>query len=638
MKSLSLIRFKGGIIIYTLFILILSAGLVFSQTITSGGEVVTGQNGMVSTAHPLASQAGLDMLKMGGNAIDAAVAAAFTIGVVEPDGSGIGGGGGMVVYLNETKQSYYINYYQQAPAKVEALNYNNSDRHTAKAILIPGTVAGLTLALEKFGTLPLAKVLEPAIKYAEDGFEIDATLAQILLDNVETVQGHESTANIFLDGGFPRMQGEILIQPELAETLKEIAHSGRDGFYSGKIAEKITSDILAGGGVVTIGDFKNYQARLEQPLHGTYRGYDILAANAPQSGCTIIQSLNMLENADMADMGNYATTAATLHLMAETFRRSYTDRWQYVGDPEYIRVPLNGILSKEFARERYMEINPFLAEPRLYRDTPYGNPAKYDLVQTDNSEQNLPVRKEVFNWEDNADDDDEGKSSYDSWGEDLFDSWGSKKDTKKVKKNIKESKSSDTTDSWIVEEEFDGHTTHLSIIDKDGNAVALTQTLGTFFGSGITSAGVLLNCGMANFSMTSAPNIPRPNMQPRSSISPTIILKDGQPRFIVGSPGASRIISTVVEIIVNIIDFKMNAFEANRAPRFYCQKFEDYLHIEQGISLDVQNKLKKMGHNLRVYEGLDLFFGGAQLILIDPETGVYYGSADVRRGGIAIGY
>lgn len=535
---------------------------------------------MVAAAHPLASNASLEILKMGGNAVDAAVAAAFVIGVVEPDGSGLGGGGGMLIYLSKEKKPVYINYYQSAPLQVDKLDYNSkTDNRTVKAILVPGTVAGLTTALEKYGTLPLSVVMAPAIKYAEEGFPIDATLAGIILDHVEILQNYSSTASTYLREGFPIMEGDTLIQEELAETLKLISIEGSNGFYSGSLAEEMVNAISAEGGILTIDDFNNYKAQISEPTYGAYRGYKILSAHEPQSGASIVEALNILENEDLKKLGHYSTNVETLNLMAETFRRVYADRSAFIEDPNFSYVPIDGLISKEYAQARYEDINRNSTEPIDYRKTKPGNP-----------------------------------------------------------KNFHEQ-----IDSVLLENdkvlEFDGgHTTHLSVIDKDGNAVSLTQTIGTFFGSTFTANGVLFNNGMANFSSTSSINRKEPYKQPRSSISPTIILKDDMPKIVVGSPGASRIIAIVVELIVNIIDFGMSAEEANNFPRFFCQKFDDYLYVESRIPEDIIVELQKRGHNVRVLGDFDLFFGGAQLITVDPQTGIYYGSADRRRGGTAVGY
>ena len=541
-------------------------------------EIISGNNGMVATAHPLASNAALEILKMGGNAVDAAVAAAFAIGVVEPDGSGLGGGGGISIYLIKEKKTVYINYYQSTSSQIYKLDFNNkTESKTVKAILVPGTVAGLTTALEKYGTLPLSTVIAHAIKYAEEGFAVDATLAGIILDNVEVLQKYPSTSSAYLPDGFPIMEGDVLIQKDLAKTLKIISEKGKDGFYSGEVAEEMVNGIIAEGGILTIDDFKNYEAVVTDPTVGSYRGYKIISAHEPQSGASIVEALNILENEDLAVLGHYTQNSETLNLIAETFRRVYADRSAFIEDPRFGYVPIDGLTSKEYANSRYEDIKNERSQPKEYRKTKPGNPLNF-IQQLD-----------------------------------------SLKETEK-----------------IIEQ--DGHTTHLSVIDKEGNIVSLTQTLGTFFGSGFTAAGVLMNNALMNFSFSSKVNDVEPNKRPRSSIAPTIILKDDKPFIAIGSPGASRIISTVVQMIVNLIDFKMTAEEANFAPRFFCQKFDDYLYVESRIPAKIVDELKQMGHNVQVLGDYDLFFGGAQLITVDPATGTYYGSADPRRGGSAIGY
>ena len=585
-------------------ILIVSFVLIsigFSTLFADQSEAVQGKNGMAATAHPLATKAAIDILKMGGNAVDAAVAAAFTIGVVEPDGSGLGGGGGMVVYLKDQDKSFYINYYQQASGRIDEIDFNrDTDRHTVESILIPGTTEGLTTALEKFGTLPLSKVMEAAIFYAENGFEVDQTLATIILDNMEMLQIDSSTSQIYLDEGFPKMEGDSLKQPELAKTLRLIAQKGRDGFYAGPIAEELISQINTRGGAVCKDDFDNYKAIISEPVLGSYRGYTVLGADAPHSGATIIQALNMLENDDLQELGHYSNSANTLHLMAETFKRAYTDRWYFIGDKRFGDVPQDGIVSKKYAQKRFEEINHLKAVPETYRKTKPGNPAEFQLNAPEKLKSSIKMQLDGIE-----------QPAY-AFETEYIDN--------------------------KVEQEYDGHTTHLSIVDKNGNAVSLTQTLGTFFGSGHTFAGVLLNCGITNFSANAKINQVKPGMRPRSSISPTIVLKEKNPFLVVGSPGAGRIIATVVELIVNAVDFGMNVTETNDAPRFYCQKWDDYLHIEYGISQTVQDQLTEMGHNLKYYAAPDLFFGGAQLIFVDQKTGTYFGSADKRRGGVAIGY
>ena len=558
-------------------------GILFALTLLCAttlpaelGSSATGEHAMVAAAHPLAVEAALEVLQEGGNAIDAAVTAAFVIGVVEPDGSGLGGGGGMVVYLQAENSSHYINYYVQASEHIGELQFKRpEDNRSAKAVLIPGTVAGLTLALEQFGTMQLERVLAPAIRLAEEGFAVDQTLGMIILDNVPLLQKYPSTASLYLPDGFPLAEGDTLRQVALARTLRAIAHEGRRGFYEGPVAEAIVKTTVEHGGVLTLDDLQSYHAQLVAPQMGTYRGYEIISAAIPQSGAAIVEGLNILENTDLAAMGHFSSSAQSFHVVAEMMRRVYADRTAFIGDPRFSTVPLGGLTSKAYARDRYEDIDLERAKPPEYRKTSVGDPLEY--------EEKIAVPEESPGGE-------------------------------------------------------GGHTTHLTVVDHDGNAVSLTQTLGTFFGSGLTVEGVLLNCGMTNFSTRSNVNLPEPGKQPRSSIAPTIILKNNRVFATVGTPGATRIVAVVLELIVNLIDYSMSAADANDAPRFLCQKNDDVLSLEARVSPQVQADLQRRGHTLQVYGDYDLFFGGAQIIVVDQVTGTLYGSADPRRGGVAAGY
>ena len=605
-----------------------------------------GATAMAATAHPLASLTAVEMLQRGGNAVDAAVAAAFAIGVVEPDGSGLGGGGGLLLYLARERRSVYINYYPHASSQVTRSGYTaRVDAQTAKAILVPGAVAGLTLALEQYGTLPLAVVLAPAIRYAEEGFPVDGTLAKIILDHIPLLEKNDATASVYLRDGFPLMEGDTLVQPELATTLREIARSGRAGFYEGDVARTIIDGITAAGGTMTLEDLRTCNARILPPVRSTYRDTELISAPPPHSGAIVIEALQILEQADLGALGHYAVSTETMHLIAETLRRSYADRTAWLADPLFENVPVSGLLSKAYAASRFADINRDVAEPREYRKTRAGDPTPY---VTEGPEDVTPARPGA--------------------ARDRPDRRGDKRVKSKPAEDRKPVPSADSTRRAITPEvpkpesrlEFrtprdaqrtaasallaeqtldrDGHTTHLGIMDKDGNTVALTQTLGTFFGSGITVAGVLMNNAMSNFASTTARNAIEPGKQPRSSIAPTIVLKDSLPFLSVGSPGATRIIATVVELLVNAIDHGMRAHEANAAPRFLCQKADDHLHLESRIAQEVQDGLTRRGHSLQVYGEYDLFFGGAQIIRRDPQTGRLEGSADPRRGGAAIGY
>ncbi len=618
-----------------------SVAALFLVAVVSLGTAVAGTSGgAIATAHPLATEAANQMLIRGGNAVDAAVAAAFAIGVVEPDGSGVGGGGGMLIYLHDRRETVYINYYQQSPAHPDAITFSaREDRDTAKSTLVPGTVAGLCRALRDYGTLPLSVVLAPAIKYAGEGFPVDPTLAGLMLDNMNALSADPQLAAIFLNGGFPKMEGELLQQTELAHVLELVAAQGPDGFYRGETAERLVAGITAGGGVMTLEDLAGFEPVVSQPVRGTYRGLEIVSAQAPHSGVVLLEIMNMMERVTFESKTHFSQSAQDIHLMAEIFRRAYADRSQYLGDPRFLTVPIAGLASRQFADERFAEINPFRVEPRKYRDTPYGFPAKFDNLTSHAADPAPSDRKGLLRWDDERDGDPGSARALD----DPFDRWNRKKNAgeasgptaptpKKADGVEKKKQPAEPKDN----DEFDGgSTTHLSIIDADSNMVSLTQTLGNFFGAKVMVNGILLNNARVNFSAASTANLLEPNKRPRSSITPTLVFRQGQPLMALGSPGAGRIIATVAQVLVNIIDFDMDIEAANAAPRFFCQKFDDHLYVEATVAPEVVAGLTRLGHDVRVLGNLDLFFGGAQIAAIKTDGTGFVGSADPRRGGNA---
>jgi len=579
----------------------------------ASGSAATEAGGIVATAHPLASEAAVEMLSRGGNAVDAAVAAAFAAGVVEPDASGLGGGGGMMIYLNKSRETIYINYYHDAPADHDAISFERErDRNSARSVLVPGTVAGLCKALEDYGTLPLPVVIEPAIRYARDGFQVDATLAGLLLDFTETMARLPEFAEVFLTDGFPKMEGDLITQPKLADVLQLISDKGRDGFYKGETAEALVAGVTAGGGVMSLDDLERYEATVAEPVRGTYRGFEIASAPPPHSGALLVEILNMVELLDLDPAVHFSESAETIHMMAEIFRRGYADRSWYVADPRFTYIPVTGLTSKAYAREVFSGINLFRADPRNYRDTPYGFPAKFDregaAQETGEPARTLP------DWGDDSGDDppvgDRSKDPFDRW-------------------NRRQRGGEDSE-----KEGFEGgSTTHLSVVDADSNMVSLTQTLGNFWGAKFMVNGILLNNGRVNFSPVSRNNLIEAHKRPRSSITPTLLFRDGAPAFALGSPGAGRITAMIALVIVNMVDYGMDVQSANDAPRFFCQKFDDHLSLESRIDAGIGERLSRMGHSVLYLGEMDLFFGGIQIAGIQPETGEMVGSADPRRGG-----
>ena len=532
------------------------------------GKPVEGKTGMVVSAHPLSSKVGVEILKKGGNAVDAAVATAFAVGVAEPNASGLGGGGFILIYLAKTKEVLTIDYREMAPLKAAPDMYKLTPQGKVvdeeitvghKAVAIPGTLAGLTSALSKYGTMSLKDILAPSIQLAEEGYPVSKTLNGLMKENYDKISQFPAAARIYLKDGLPYEIGDRIYLKDLAQTYRLIAAKGPDVFYRGEIAEAIAREMQASGkGLITQEDLAAYRPVFRAPVRGTYRGYEIISMLPPSSGGThVIQLLNILEGYDMARLGH--NTPASIQVMAEAMKRVFADRAKYMGDADFVQVPVQGLLSKRYAAELRKGIDLEKASEKV----PAGNPVPYES----------------------------------------------------------------------------GGTSHLSVVDRDGNLVALTQTINYFFGSGVLvlGTGILLNNEMDDFvPKPGSLNSVEPKKRPLSSMSPTIVLKDGKPFLTIGSPGATRIITALSQILMNIIDHRMNIQEAIDAARIHCMTGE--IMMESRVPQEVQQALTSKGHKLSVRKEMDLFFGGAQGVLIDPRTGTLYGGADPRRDGFAAGY
>lgn len=528
-------------------------------------EVVS-KNGMVAAAHPLAAEAGVEVLKKGGNAIDAAVATALVVSVVEPNASGLGGGGFMLIRFAKTGETAIIDYREVAPKKatpdmykvVDGKVVDDADHIGYKAVAVPGYVAGLSLALEKYGTMKLADVMQPAIKYADEGITVSPTLSGIIKDNFDKIGKFPATAKIYLKDGLPYEAGDKLVNKDYAKTLRLIAAKGPDVFYKGEIADAIAKDMAAHGGLITKADLAAYKPSIRKPVSGTYRGYEIISSPPPSSGGThVIEILNMLENYDVKKLGH--NRPDVLQLWTEVIRRVFADRAKYMGDPAVVKVPLDGLLSKEYAKERAKDIDLNKASSEITA----GDPSAYEGA----------------------------------------------------------------------------HTTHLSVIDKEGNMVALTQTIECFFGSGVVVPGLgfLLNDEMDDFDVEPGrANSPGPGKKPLSSMSPTLVLKDGKPFLSVGSPGGPRIITAVAQVLSNVIDHGMSIQEAIEAARIHADN--ESVYVESRIPEQVRQALEAKGQKVTVRKDYDLYFGGAQGVLFDAAKDEFHGGADPRRDGKAVGY
>jgi gamma-glutamyltranspeptidase/glutathione hydrolase len=539
-------------------------------------SAVEGSEGMVVAAHPLAARVGAEILKNGGNAVDAAVATAFALGVVEPEASGLGGGGFMLIYLAETGETVGIDYRATAPVAATpdmfALNGpglpgywggpTSIMEQTALrkigggGVAVPLMLSGMDAALQKYGSMTLAEILAPAIDLAENGFPVSLNLYQNILNNYISIMDDPEMTSVFLNDGLPYEPGEIMTMPDLGLTFRAIADGGSDIFYHGALADAIVEGVQKYGGLLSKEDMTGAQASFCDPIVGSYRGYEIITVPPPSSAVTLIQILNILEGFDLGALGRESVD--TIHQMAEAYKLAFAYRDAYLGDPAFVDVPLNDLLSKELAAELYARIDPERA---------HLNP--------------LPSN-------------------------------------------------------------FEGNdTTHLSVIDRDGNMVALTQSLNSFMGAKfiIPGTGIMMNNTMSDFDPeTETANSIAPGKAPLSSMSPTFLVKEGSPFLIIGSPGAQRILTTIVGLIVDLVDFDLSLQEAIDAPRFYCHS--DTLYLEARIPNAVKIALEEKGHPISTKGDYDLYFGGAHVIQITEMEGEvsYLGIADPRRGGQAAGY
>ncbi|TGN41908.1 gamma-glutamyltransferase [Marinobacter confluentis] len=560
-------------------VLLISSALAGAQAILEGERFhpVTSNQGMVVTSHTLATEVALEVLKDGGNAIDAAVTAGFALAVTQPRSGNIGGGGFMLYAPGDGGEVEAIDYREKAPAAATETMFQddsgevvqNRSRFTHKAAGVPGTVAGLAMALERHGTLTLEQALGPAIKLARDGFVVPSRFTEGLEQARDRLTRWPATLDTFYkEDGSAWQPGERFVQPDLANTLERIANRGIRDFYEGETAELIVAEMQRNDGLITLDDLRNYQPAVREPIHGTYRDHDIYSMSPPSSGGThIVQILNILEGYDMAAMGH--NSAAAIHHMAEAMKLAYADRANFLGDTDFVDVPLTGLTSKDYAEELRGGINSRRARPSAKIQE--GTPGAYESPET----------------------------------------------------------------------------THFSIVDRWGNAVSNTYTINFSYGSGITvaGAGFLLNNEMDDFS--AKPGEPNaygliggeankiaPEKRMLSSMSPTIVRRNGQNYLVTGSPGGSRIITTTLQVLMNVIDHGMNIQSAVSVPRIHHQWLPDEIRIEQGISPDTVQKLESMGH--KVIPGSAM--GAIQSILINDE-GTRHGGADPRRStSSAMGY
>ena len=568
---------------------------------------VTTERGMVTSAHVLASEAGLEMLKRGGNAIDAAVATGLALTTVYPAAGNIGGGGFLIIHLapgtpkaGEAKagRQVVIDYRETAPASATRDMYVGPDGNVMegpdsstvgwRASGVPGSVAGFALALEKYGSgkLTWADVCEPARRLAANGHVLSQGAASSLRSHAKLLGGFEESKKVYLNAGAFWKAGDVWKQPDLAATFARLQKEGPREFYTGETARKIADAMAKNKGTITLADLQAYKAAEREPLRGTYRGHEIVTMPPPSSGgIALLQMFAMLEPFDVAAMGHHS--AAKYHLFTEVMRRAFRDRAEYLGDPDFVNVPVTQLLDREYLRRRMSDFSPDKATPS-------------DAVQA----------------------------------------------------GLGPLKLAGTPLSSLAAESTE--TTHFSVVDAAGNAVGNTYTLNGSFGSGVTipGTGILMNNEMDDFTakvgvknmfglLQGPANAIVPSKRPLSSMTPTLVFRDGKLLLVTGSPGGPTIINTVLQVVSNIVDHGMPVMQAVEAPRIHHQWMPDTLSYERfGISKDTTALLVAKGHTLKErvsYEGA--YQGDAETVFLDPKTGLRHGAADPRKPDAhAVGY
>jgi gamma-glutamyltranspeptidase / glutathione hydrolase len=555
---------------------------------------VHAQHGMVVSTNELAAQAGVEIMKAGGNAIDAAVATGFALAVVLPGAGNIGGGGFMLVRMADGR-THFLDYREKAPAAATRDMYLDAQGNVIegaseigyKSIGVPGSVAGMVYAQKKWGKLTLKQVMAPAIKLAREGHALSWGEAQELHD--ENLAKFAESHRVFQRDGDYYKPGEVFRQPDLARTLERIAENP-DDFYHGALARELAAAMQKGGGLITADDLAHYEAKEREPVRGTYRGFEVISSPPPSSGGTVLmESLNILEGYNLAAMGD--RSSQSIHYTIEAFRRAFFDRAEFMGDPDFSKIPVAQLIDKKYAAAWRESIDPDHASPskELKRPAVFSELEQYAAAHPP-----------------------------------------------------------------AMPQHESNHTTHYSVVDAEGNAVAVTTTINDWFGSRVTAdhLGFLLNDEMDDFSakpgvpnadglIQGAANAIGPGKRPLSSMTPTIVVHDGKTVLVLGSPGSSKIITTVANVLMGVVDYGMNIQEAVNAPRFHNQWLPDVLNVEKWFSPDTVKALRQMGYEVQtgLYKGDNYgYWSDGECIAIDEKSGDRLGATDGRGNGKAVGY
>jgi gamma-glutamyltranspeptidase/glutathione hydrolase len=565
-------------------------------------RATTAASGVVVSSDAIASQVGIDVLKDGGNAADAAIAVSFALAVVYPRAGNLGGGGFLVYRDAGTKASAIIDFRETAPAAATPRMYLDAKGEVVPrlstegylAVATPGTVAGMELAHKKYGLLPWKRLLRPAIRLAQRGFRITGAFSEGMEEEFAVLARYPTSAAIFLPGGAPPLEGSVFKQPDLARTLKRISEQGADGFYRGPVAAAIAADVKAHGGILGVDDLAAYRARVRRPLEGTYRDLRLLVPPPPSSGgVLLLEILNMLEPQQLVRQA--PLSLPLVHLMAETEKRAYSDRASLLGDPDFFDVPVASLVSKQYALSRAAGISLDQATPASEVKPGLPVPAQGAPAPAPAPPAEAAPPREP------------------------------------------------------------GHTTHYAVVDRWRNVAAVTTTLNSYYGSKAvaTGTGVVLNNEMDDFSIKpGTPNLYglvggvaneiRPGKRPLSSMTPTIVLKSDRPYLVLGTPGGSTIITSVLQVFLDVVEHGMGLEAAVKAPRVHHQWLPDKIQIEEGaLPADVQDALTRMGHTVALYKsstGKVSPIGDFQAIRIDPQSGALEGVSDPRGTGEPRGY
>jgi gamma-glutamyltranspeptidase/glutathione hydrolase len=581
----------------SLILLLMAAVMISCAPFAAAStEPVHARHGIVVSVHELASRAGVEIMQAGGNAIDAAVATGFALAVVHPPAGNLGGGGFMLVRMADGKV-HFLDYREKAPEAAKADMYldaqgnviEGASEYGYKAIGVPGSVAGMVYAEQKYGKLTLKQVMAPAIRLAREGYALSWDQARDLRADKYLGSFAESRRIFQRDGNYYQ-PGEIFRQPDLARTLERIA-AKPDDFYHGALARELAAAMQKGGGLITADDLSHYEVKEREPVRGTYRGYEIISAPPPSSGGTVlIESLNILEGYDLGKLGD--RSAQSIHFTTEAFRRAFFDRAEFMGDPDFSKIPVAQLIDKKYAAAWRESIDA----DRASASNQLKRPAIFSELEQYAAAHPQPL------------------ANHES-----------------------------------------PHTTHYSVVDAEGNAVAVTTTINDWFGSRVTADGLgfLLNDEMDDFSakpgvpnsdglIQGAANAIGPGKRPLSSMTPTIVVRDGKTFLVLGSPGSSKIITTVANVLVGVVEYGMNIQEAVNAPRFHNQWLPDVLNVERWFSPDTVQALEKMGYHVQfgLRQGSDggSYWSDAECIAIEAKTGERLGASDYRYNGKAVGY